>query len=149
MGTLRMCPPLPIRSTTTQCPWRIWISPIGDNGSSPDLHPGAQAENQCAWKSGRLVRRNGSNPIQKATSCRQCALGKSPRVTTRSSFSGTLSASNSAGMLLSDLAFSTPVVGMTCCAVIRPVVPAALQHFRSRRHWVCEILDPRGNRPTS
>jgi hypothetical protein len=26
MGTVRMWPPLPIRSTTAQCPWRIWIS---------------------------------------------------------------------------------------------------------------------------
>src|SRR5205814_10313025 len=26
MGTVRMCPPLPIRSTTAQCPWRIWTS---------------------------------------------------------------------------------------------------------------------------
>jgi hypothetical protein len=23
IGTVRMCPPLPIRSTTAQCPWRI------------------------------------------------------------------------------------------------------------------------------
>jgi hypothetical protein len=26
MGTVRMWPPLPIRSTTAQCPWRIWMS---------------------------------------------------------------------------------------------------------------------------
>ena len=26
IGTVRMWPPLPIRSTTAQCPWRIWIS---------------------------------------------------------------------------------------------------------------------------
>ena len=26
IGTVRMWPPLPIRSTTAQCPWRTWIS---------------------------------------------------------------------------------------------------------------------------
>jgi len=26
IGTVRMWPPLPTRSTTAQCPWRIWMS---------------------------------------------------------------------------------------------------------------------------
>ena len=36
MGTVRMSRPLPIRSTTAQCPWRIWIS-SNFNPTSSDL----------------------------------------------------------------------------------------------------------------
>ena len=45
MGTVRMCPPLPIRSTTAQCPWRIWIS-SNSRPTSSDLrkpHPNSKA----------------------------------------------------------------------------------------------------------
>lgn len=36
MGTVRMWPPLPTRSITAQCPWRIWIS-SNSNPTSSDL----------------------------------------------------------------------------------------------------------------
>src|SRR5712671_4950890 len=46
MGTVRMCPPLPIRSTTAQCPWRIWISPISKPTSSDRRKPQTKQHGQ-------------------------------------------------------------------------------------------------------
>jgi len=54
MGTVRMWPPLPIRSTTAQCPWRIWMSSNSKPTSSDLRKP--QPNNMAHIAYSRLAR---------------------------------------------------------------------------------------------